>query len=75
MKEKLLEFYVSHRGGVNGAAIGFAAAVFILIVGFFETLFIAICSGLGYYVGKRLSVDKEYIKNLLDKVLPPGTYR
>ncbi|MCX7843262.1 MAG: DUF2273 domain-containing protein [Clostridia bacterium] len=74
-KEKLLEFYNLHRGGINGALVGFAAATVILLIGIFKTLFLAICIGTGYYVGKRLSEDKDYIKNLLDRVLPPGSYR
>jgi uncharacterized membrane protein len=74
-KEKLLEFYFSHRGGINGSLIGFILAIFILKVGFFNTIFIAIFVGIGYYIGKKLSADKDYIKKLLDKVLPPGTYR
>ncbi len=73
--EKLLEFYNLHRGGIIGALTGFVLAVTILIFGFFTMLFIAILSGLGYYIGKRIHDDKDYIKNLLDRVLPPGTYR
>jgi uncharacterized membrane protein len=73
--DKLLQFYNSHRGGANGAIVGLVIACAILIIGFFNTLFIAICVGIGYYIGKRLSEDKDYIKNLLDRVLPPGTYR
>ncbi|MCX7710361.1 MAG: DUF2273 domain-containing protein [Clostridia bacterium] len=74
-KEKLLELYYSHRGGINGALVGLVTAAMILILGFFRVLFIAICVGIGYYIGKRLSEDKDYIKNLLDRILPPGTYR
>ena len=74
-KQKLIEFYISHRGGVNGGFIGLAMAVLILIINPFRTLFIAICVGIGYYIGKRLSEDKDFVKNLLDKILPPGTYR
>ncbi|MCX7747502.1 MAG: DUF2273 domain-containing protein [Clostridia bacterium] len=73
--EKLAKFYSSHRGGFNGAFIGFSIAVAILMIGFFKTLFIAICVGLGYYIGNRISQDKDYLRNLLDRVLPPGTYR
>ncbi len=73
--EKVFQFYNSHRGGANGAIIGFVMSVAILIIGLINTIFIAICVGMGYYIGKRLSEDKNYIKKLLDKVLPPGTYR
>lgn len=74
-KEKVLKFYNSYKWEINGALIGFSLAVFIIIVGIFKTLFIALLSGIGYYIGKRLSDDKDYIKNLLDRVLPPGTNR
>ena len=73
--EKLLILYEAHHGGIIGAAIGFLLAVLILILGFFKVLFIAIFAGVGYYIGKRIHEDKDYIKNLLDRVLPPGTYR
>jgi uncharacterized membrane protein len=74
-KEKFLKFYNSYKWEINGALIGFGLAVFIIIVGFFKTLFIALLSSLGYYIGKRLSDDKDYIKNLLERVLPPGMNR
>lgn len=70
-----MDFYNSHKGGVNGALIGLLIGVSILLFGFFRMLFIALCIGIGYYIGKRLNDDKEYIRNLLDRVLPPGTYR
>lgn len=73
--ENLIAFYYSHRGGINGAIAGFIIAVAILIFGFFKILFVSICAGVGYYIGKRLYEDKDYIKNLLDRILPPGTYR
>lgn len=73
--EKLLAYYETHKGAVNGAAAGFLLAVLILILGFLKVLFIAIFTGVGYYIGKRIHDDKDYIKNLLDRVLPPGTYR
>ena len=73
--EKLTEIYINHRGGIIGACIGLIAAVAILLLGIFKVLFIAILAGIGYYIGKRIHDDKDYIKNLLDKVLPPGTYR
>jgi len=73
--ENIKEFYNSHRGGINGAIIGLVAAVSILLIGFFKMLFIAILIGIGYYIGRKMHQDKDYIKNLLDRILPPGTYR
>ena len=73
--EKIMEVYNAHRGGIIGAGTGLLVAVAILLFGFFKVLFIAILAGVGYYIGKRIHEDKDYIKNLLDRVLPPGTYR
>ena len=73
--EKILTYYQSHKGAVTGAAVGFGLAVLILLLGFLKVLFIAIFTGVGYYIGKQIHGDKNYIKNLLDRVLPPGTYR
>ncbi len=73
--ERIFLYYEKHRGGIIGAGLGLVLAIFILILGFFKVLFIAIFAGVGYYIGKRIHDDKDYIKNLLDRVLPPGTYR
>lgn len=73
--DKLMEIYRANRGGFNGAGIGFAIALLFLTVGLIRTLFIALCVGVGYYIGKKISEDKDYLKNLLDSILPPGTYR
>ena len=42
---------------------------------YFETLFIAVCVVVGYIIGKQIQKDKTFIKNILDKILPPGSYR
>lgn len=75
LMDSITDFYNSHRGGINGALVGLVIAVAILLLGFFRMLFISVCVGAGYYIGKRLYEDRDYIKNLLDRVLPPGTYR
>jgi len=74
-KEKLYGFYLRHRGEITGTATGLIAAIMILSLGFFKSLFIAVLVFLGYYIGKRVANDKDYLKNLLDRILPPGTYR
>ncbi len=73
--DTLKKFYDSHRGEVIGAMVGGFCSVAVLLIGIFNTLFIAVCTTAGYYLGKKLSQDKDYLKKLLDKVLPPGTYR
>ncbi|HOA98134.1 MAG TPA: DUF2273 domain-containing protein, partial [Acetivibrio saccincola] len=42
-KEKILAFYRSHFGEINGALGGLIFSVTVLLVGFLKTIFIAIC--------------------------------
>jgi uncharacterized membrane protein len=74
-KQNVYEIYRLHKGEILGAAIGLAIAVIVLLLGIIKALFIIVCVTVGCYVGKRLHQDKDYIKNLLDRILPPGTYR
>lgn len=73
--KKIFGFYRLHYGEINGALIGLVIAICVLVIGFFQTLFISICVLVGYYIGKKISKDKNYLRNLLDRFLPPGTYR
>jgi uncharacterized membrane protein len=75
MKEKIFEFYRTHITEINGAFIGLLFSILVLAIGVFRTVFVVAFVISGYYLGKRLSRDKEYLKNLLDRILPPGTYR
>jgi uncharacterized membrane protein len=74
-KNKLLEFFNENRGAILGSSAGFIIAIVVLFMGFFQALFLFICVGVGYYLGKRFPEDKEHIKNFLDRILPPGMYR
>jgi uncharacterized membrane protein len=73
--DKIYSFYKSHKGEVNGAIIGLLIAISILIIGLLKFIFIVICMAVGYYIGKVISVDKDYLRKLLDKIFPPGTIR
>ena len=54
-----------------GAFLGLLFGVMILVIGFFKTLFIFICTALGFYLG-GMSWDKAKIKDWLERILPPG---
>lgn len=58
--------------GIIGGIIGFLLAVAIMVLGFFKVLFIAICVFIGYYLGRLISNDKDRLRKLLDRILPPG---
>jgi uncharacterized membrane protein len=75
MNAKLLEeIWLHHSGKISGVTIGLLVGIFILAVGFFQTLFVMICVIIGYVVGKRID-EKEDIMDILEKLLPPNYHR
>ena len=58
MKENLLLFlqneWQNHRGRSAGLLIGTIFALSILLFGFWKTLFVIFCAGIGMYIGLRI---------------------
>lgn len=75
MLRRLYKFYRNYRQCINGAAIGLVLGLLIVWLGVFKTLIIAVFTFLGFFIGKKLRQDKDFLKKLLDRILPPGTYR
>lgn len=71
LKEKLFKLYGSHKGETIGTVCGLIFALFVIIIGFWKTLFIGLCMFVGYYIGKKFT-NKEELFELLDRILPPG---
>ncbi|WP_018703166.1 MULTISPECIES: DUF2273 domain-containing protein [Sporomusaceae] len=73
-REWLLAFWQRHNGKIICCTIGLFFGVLVLALGFFRTLFLFLCIGIGFFVGKRLD-NKEDLLELLDRILPPGYRR
>lgn len=71
-QEWLRELATHHRNKIIGGLAGLVGALLVIRFGFFWTLFILLCSGLGYWVGKRLDEEPESLVQILDRILPPG---
>jgi len=63
------EFIKTHRGQIIGISIGFTVGVLMLAIGFFKTLFLAICVGIGAFFGKKNKYRSKLFE-ILDKILP-----
>ena len=75
MDRKLLEeIWQMHGGKILGCGSGFVLGILVLLLGFFQTLFVLFCVIAGYMVGKRID-EKEDLMDILDKLLPPGYHR
>ncbi len=61
--------------GRIGALVAFVLALLIVIFGFIRTFFIIIITLLGYYIGVRYFSSERSIKELLDRIFPPGRFR
>ncbi len=62
-----LEFFEHHRGKVIGVALGLAFGWFSIAYGFWKALFVTVCVGFGYYVGKRVD-ERLDLGRLWDKL-------
>ncbi len=68
------EIWRSHGGKILGCSMGFILGILVLILGFFQTLFVSFCVLAGFMVGKRID-EKEDLMDILDRLLPPGYHR
>ena len=75
MLRRLYKFYRQNYQPINGALAGLLIGLAFHFLGFFATIFIALCVFAGFWIGRQLKKDKSFFKNLLDKILPPGSYR
>ena len=61
MWEKWFQFLlVEHRGKTIGVLLGLLASILFVTFGFWRTVFIAICIGIGYLIGKQLDQNKNF---------------
>ncbi len=66
-RQYLLTVWREHRGTIIGGTAGFLIAVLILVIGFFYTLFIAFCVGIGLFIGNEVDKGESKVKDLLNE--------
>jgi len=64
--EIINEVWKHHRGKVVGIGLGLLFGLLAVSVGLLKTLFIALCIGVGYLLGKRAD-EKGDLQRLLSK--------
>ncbi len=67
--QSVREFFKAHKGAIIGTGLGLLVGILILAVGFFQTLFLAICAGVGAFFGTSSRAKKRF-KEILDRILP-----
>ena len=63
MLRKLYRFYRNNYWGINGAVIGLLLGLALVFLGLLKTVIIAICVLAGYFVGRKLQQDKNFLRN------------
>lgn len=71
-EEWLRELAQNHRYKIIGGLGGLVFALLVIRFGPWWTLFIILCGGLGYWVGKRLDEEPESLMHILERLIPPG---
>lgn len=73
--ELLTELAQHHRFKIIGTLIGLLFALLVIRFGLLWTLFISLCAGVGYWIGKRLDDEPAGISEIIERLLPPGDGR
>lgn len=66
------EILESHKGKLIGSLMGLLVALMVLRFGLLWTLFIVLCTFMGYHIGRRIDDNKETLLEIVDRYLPPG---
>ena len=63
----LSELLHNNQGKFLGVLAGLIFGLFVIIIGFLQTLFLACCIGIGYIIGKRAD-DNESIRDIVERI-------
>lgn len=68
VKNAIRFLWEHHRGKFVGTLSGLLFAVFVLVIGFFPTVFLVLCGGIGFLIGGR--IDRGGVLEELRNRLP-----
>ena len=78
VKNFVVDLFESHRTRKIGFITGLITGGAILLIGFFNTLFILLCGTIGLFVGSRFDSKDDLIEKILrklDELLPERIQR
>lgn len=70
-QEWLRELAQNHRHKILGGLGGLIFALLVIRLGLLWSLFILLCTGIGYWVGKRLDEEPDSLVQMLQRIFPP----
>lgn len=78
IKNFVIDLFESHRTRKIGFITGLVMGGAILLIGFFNTLFILLCGTVGLFIGSRFDSKDDLVEKILmklDEVLPEKIQR
>jgi uncharacterized membrane protein len=69
-QEILMKLFMTSRWRIIGATVGLVVGILFLLLGFFATVFLLLCIGIGFYIGYKMDAGEDLV-DLLDNLLPP----
>lgn len=72
-KSILLDLWENHRARMIGLIIGLIVGILFLTLGFFKTVFLLFCIGLGFFIGDKIDNQEDLFK-LIEKIWPKKYY-
>lgn len=78
IKNFLIDLFDSHRTRKLGFIVGILTGAAILTIGFFNTMFIALCGLIGLFAGSRFDSKDDLVEKILiklDEILPERIQR
>lgn len=78
IKNFVVDLFESHRTRKLGFIAGLFTGATILLIGFFNTMFIALCGLIGLFAGSRFDSKDDLVEKILvklDKILPEKIQR
>ena len=78
VKNFVVDMFESHRTRKIGFIAGLCTGAAILLIGFFNTLFIALCGLIGLFAGSRFDSRDDLVEKILmklDEILPERIQR
>ena len=69
-QEIRMKLFMTSRWRIIGATVGLVVGILFLLLGFFATVFLLLCIGIGFYIGYKMDAGEDLV-DLLDNLLPP----
>ncbi|MGI5850802.1 MAG: DUF2273 domain-containing protein [Clostridiales bacterium] len=70
-KEFFTKAWQEHKGRIVGVSLGLIVGIVFVTIGFWKTVILLMCVGIGYWLGGMTDKQEKFM-NFLDKILPKG---